>query len=96
MLKANLGFDRNENHFLRPLFVGSTLPHLRKNRVLVVVVKHLNTLWLITVAVVLIVIGLNPDILNRDSIAGFLDGLGPSALIVYIGISLARALLMMP
>jgi len=76
--------------------VGSTLPHLRKNRVLVVVVKHLNTLWLITVAVVLIVIGLNPDILNRDSIAGFLDGLGPSALIVYIGISLARALLMMP
>jgi uncharacterized membrane protein YdjX (TVP38/TMEM64 family) len=60
------------------------------------VVKHLNTLWLAIVALVLIAIALNPNLLNRDSIAGFLDGLGPSALVVYIGISLARALLMMP
>jgi uncharacterized membrane protein YdjX (TVP38/TMEM64 family) len=60
------------------------------------VVKHFNTLWLITVALVLAAIALNPDLLNRDTIAGFLDGLGSSALVVYIGISLARALLMMP
>ncbi len=59
-------------------------------------VKHLNTLWLATVSFVLIVIALNPELLNRDSIAGFLDGLGSSALIVYLVISLARALLMMP
>ena len=59
-------------------------------------VKHLNTLWLVTVALVLIVIALNPDLLNRESIAEFLHDLGPSALLVYAGISLARALLMMP
>lgn len=59
-------------------------------------VKHLNTLWLVTVAIVLIGIALNPELLNRESIAGFLDGLGSSALFAYIGISLARALLMMP
>ncbi len=59
-------------------------------------VKHVNTLWLLAVAVVLIYLGLNPELLSRDSIAGFLEGLGPSALLVYILISLARALLMMP
>lgn len=59
-------------------------------------VKHLNTLWLVAVALVLIVIALNPELLNRDSIARFLDGLGPTAVVVYLGISLARALMMMP
>jgi uncharacterized membrane protein YdjX (TVP38/TMEM64 family) len=98
-LQGNLGLERRIIGQITSCAGTACALHsrnLRKNRVLVVVVKHLNTLWLVTVVLVLIVIALNPDLLNRGSIARFLGGLGASALLVYIGISLARALVMMP
>lgn len=47
-------------------------------------------------ALILLLLALNPELLNRDSIAEFLNGLGTSALIVYCLLSLTRALIMMP
>lgn len=59
-------------------------------------IQHINTLWLVLVAVVLGLLLLYPDWLNRDSIANYLEGLGSMALVVYIVISLLRGILMIP
>lgn len=59
-------------------------------------IKHFNTLWLALVAVVLLSLALNPELLDRDSIAHFLNDLGTSAFIVYVLLSVTRALVMMP
>lgn len=59
-------------------------------------ITHINTLWLLLVAVALCSLLIFPDWLSRESIAGFLEGLGAMALLVYILLSLSRALLMIP
>ncbi|MEQ8954660.1 MAG: VTT domain-containing protein [Pseudomonadales bacterium] len=58
--------------------------------------RHLNTVWLALGITLLIVLGLNPEILNRDTIAGFLAGLGPMAFTVYVLLSLFRAAILIP
>jgi uncharacterized membrane protein YdjX (TVP38/TMEM64 family) len=59
-------------------------------------ITHINTLWLLLVAGVLCLLLIFPDWLSRESIAGFIEGLGAMALLVYILLSLSRALLMFP
>lgn len=59
-------------------------------------ITHLNTLWLLLVAVVLSLLLIFPDWVSRESIAGFLEGLGAMALAVYVLFSLTRAALMLP
>lgn len=59
-------------------------------------IKHFNTLWLALVALLLLLLALNPALVSRESIAGFLSQLGTSALIVYILLTLTRALVMLP
>lgn len=58
--------------------------------------KHLNHIWFAVVAIILSLIVIFPDWLTRDSIADFLNGLGALALLVYIFVSLTRAVLMIP
>ncbi len=58
--------------------------------------QHLNTAWLLLAATCLVLLMLFPDALTRDSISTFLNGLGAMALLVYILLSLTRALLMLP
>lgn len=58
--------------------------------------KHINTIWLILVAGALVWLLVNPDLINRDSISSFLEGLGAMALLVYVLLSLTRAILMIP
>ena len=58
--------------------------------------QHFNTIWLALVAVLLLLLLLFPELLSRDSIANFLTGLGATALLVYVLLSLSRALLMIP
>lgn len=59
-------------------------------------IKHFNTLWLVVVAVLLLLLAFNPTVVSRESISALLGQLGTSALIVYILLSLTRALIMMP
>lgn len=59
-------------------------------------IRHLNTVWLLLVAVVLLLLFLFPDILTRERISDFLLDLGPLALLAYIAVSLTRALLLIP
>ena len=47
-------------------------------------------------AVVLLSLALNPELLDRDRISGFLNGLGPLAFVTYIVICLTRAVLLIP
>jgi uncharacterized membrane protein YdjX (TVP38/TMEM64 family) len=60
------------------------------------VIKHFNTLWLAVVGVLLLLLALNPALISRESISELLGQLGTSALIVYILLSLTRALIMIP
>ncbi len=59
-------------------------------------IQHINTIWLLLVIICASVLFFFPDVLSRDSIADFLNRLGMLALIVYTGLSLTRALLMLP
>ncbi len=59
-------------------------------------ITHINTIWLLLVAAVLSILLIFPDWLTRESIAAYLEGLGGLALLVYVVLSLSRALLMMP
>ena len=58
--------------------------------------KHINTVWLGIVAIILIWLLLNPEIASQESISNFLNGLGTMALLVYVLVSLTRAVLMIP
>lgn len=58
--------------------------------------KHLNTIWFALVAVFLLLLFLFPGWINPDSIANFLNSLGVISLLVYMLLSLSRALLMIP
>lgn len=58
--------------------------------------RHINFVWFSVVAIVFIVLLLNPDWLSRESVSGFLNDLGPLALLCYLVLSLSRALLLIP
>jgi uncharacterized membrane protein YdjX (TVP38/TMEM64 family) len=60
------------------------------------VIKHFNTLWLVVVAALLLLLAFNPTLVSRESISQLLGQLGTSALVVYILLSLTRALIMIP
>ena len=59
-------------------------------------IRHINTFWLLLVAVCGGLLLLFPETISKDSIAGFLSGLGAPALLAYLLLSLTRALLMIP
>ncbi|MFT6403588.1 MAG: putative membrane protein YdjX (TVP38/TMEM64 family), partial [Pseudohongiellaceae bacterium] len=59
-------------------------------------IKHFNTVWLVVVAALLLLLALNPTLVSRESISQLLGQLGTSALIVYILLSLTRAVIMIP
>ncbi len=58
--------------------------------------KHLNTVWLVLVALILLWLLFNPEIVSRESLSEFLNGLGAMALLVYVLVLLSRAILMIP
>jgi len=58
--------------------------------------KHLNTIWLILVALILASIVIFPEWLSRESISAFLGQMGAMALIVYVLVSLTRSMLLIP
>lgn len=58
--------------------------------------KHLNTLWIAVVAVVLSLLVIFPEWLTRESVAGLLNQLGAMALLAYLVMSLTRSLLLIP
>ncbi len=59
-------------------------------------ITHINTLWLVLVAALGGLLLLFPEWLSREGIAVFLENLGGFALLVYVLLSLSRAVLMMP
>ena len=58
--------------------------------------QNFNKIWLSIVALNLILLVLLPDWFSKESIVSLLDGLGAFALVAYIVVSLARALLLLP
>lgn len=58
--------------------------------------QNFNKIWLSIVALNLILLVLLPDWFSKESIVSLLDGLGAFALVTYIVVSLARALLLLP
>lgn len=58
--------------------------------------RHINSVWLCLVALVLGLLLLFPDWLTRDSISACLAGLGSGALLVYLLMCMTRSLLMIP
>ena len=59
-------------------------------------IKHVNLLWFGLVALVALALLLNPQWLNRETLAEFLDRFGTQAFLVFAGISLSRAILLLP
>lgn len=59
-------------------------------------IKHLNTLWIVVVAVILVLIVIFPQWLTRESISELLNKMGAMALLVYLLMSLTRSLLLIP
>lgn len=58
--------------------------------------KHLNTIWLLSAIMTLSVLYLFTDWLTREAIAGLLTSMGPLAFATYILLSLFRALALIP
>jgi uncharacterized membrane protein YdjX (TVP38/TMEM64 family) len=59
-------------------------------------IKHLNTIWLVMVAVILGMIVIFPEWLTRESISQMLNQMGSMALIIYVLMSLTRSILLIP
>ncbi len=59
-------------------------------------IKHLNTVWFVIVAVVLSLIVIFPDLVSRESISHYLNQMGSMALMAYVLLSLTRSLLLIP
>jgi len=59
-------------------------------------IKHLNTVWLVMVAMILGTVVIYPEWLTRESISQLLNQMGSMALIVYVLMSLSRSLLLIP
>lgn len=58
--------------------------------------RHINSVWLCLVALVLGLLLLFPDWLTKDSISAYLASLGSGALLVYLLMCMTRSLLMIP
>ena len=58
--------------------------------------KHFNLVWFGLVATTALVLFLNPELLERERLAAFLERFGAEAFAVYVLISLARAVLLIP
>lgn len=59
-------------------------------------IKHLNTVWLVVVAVILGMMVIYPEWLTRESISQLLNQMGSMALVVYVLMSLSRSMLLIP
>ena len=59
-------------------------------------IRHINTLWLVLVAIILSLIVIFPDWISKESIAGLLSQMGPLALVFYVIVSMTRSLLLIP
>ncbi|MDE0479797.1 MAG: VTT domain-containing protein [Gammaproteobacteria bacterium] len=58
--------------------------------------KHLNLIWFAVVGVAVLVFFLNPELLDRETVAAFIDRFGTEAFVVYVLICLTRSLLLIP
>lgn len=58
--------------------------------------KYLNLIWFGLVAVTALVLFLNPELLEREILAGYLDRFGAEAFFIYVLVSLTRAVLLIP
>ena len=58
--------------------------------------KHVNVFWFGVIAVTALVLFLNPELLERERLARFISEFGTEAFIVYVLISLVRAMLLIP
>ena len=58
--------------------------------------KHLNLVWFGLVATTALMLFLNPELLERENLAAFLERFGTEAFVVYVLISLVRAVLLIP
>ena len=58
--------------------------------------KHLNLVWFGIVGVAAVVFFLNPELLDREALAGFVARFGAEAFVVYTLICLTRSLLLIP
>ncbi len=59
-------------------------------------IKHLNLIWFGIVGVTALMLFLNPELLERENLAAFLDRFGAEAFAVYVLICLTRAVLLIP
>ena len=59
-------------------------------------IKHLNTIWIVVVALILASIVIFPEWLTRESISEVLGQMGAMALVVYLIMSLTRSVLLIP
>ncbi|MEX0964078.1 MAG: VTT domain-containing protein [Pseudohongiellaceae bacterium] len=59
-------------------------------------IKHLNTVWIAVVAVILALVVVFPDWLTRESISALLNQMGSLALMAYLMMSLTRSMLLIP
>jgi uncharacterized membrane protein YdjX (TVP38/TMEM64 family) len=59
-------------------------------------IKHLNTVWLVVVAVILGMVVIFPQWLTRESVSQLLGQMGLMALIIYVLMSLTRSILLIP
>ncbi len=59
-------------------------------------IKHLNTIWIAIVAVILALIVIYPEMLTRESISELLNQMGAMALLAYVFMSLTRSILLIP
>ncbi len=58
--------------------------------------KHINTIWFVIVAIILSLILIFPEGLTRESISALLNQMGTLALVGYLLVSLTRSLLLIP
>ncbi|MYE99907.1 MAG: TVP38/TMEM64 family protein [Gammaproteobacteria bacterium] len=59
-------------------------------------VKHLNLIWFGLVAVTALVLFLNPELVERETLAAFLERFGAEAFTIYVLFCLFRAALLIP
>jgi len=59
-------------------------------------IKHINTIWLVLVAVILGTIVIFPELLTRESVSQLLNQMGSMALLIYVAMSLTRSILLIP
>ena len=59
-------------------------------------IKNLNLIWFAIVGVAVLVFFLNPELLDRETLADFVTHFGAEAFVVYVLICLTRSLLLIP